>query len=101
MRFFEAHEDDAEPTIWVEYDGREHGPVLQRCQIHHAIRHTWPHIVRALTAGPTLESARVVVETLHKEVQELRRANDDLNRELRDLRRSLPPDADATLRAMS
>lgn len=101
MRFFEAPDGHGEPTIWVEYDGREHGPVLQRCQIHHVIRHIWPHIVRALTAGPTMESARVVVETLRDEntrlleqVRALTAANEDLNAELISLRRSLLDERD-------
>ena len=53
-----------------------------------------PHIVRALTASPTLESARVVIDTLNAENKTLlaenialRAANADLNAELTSLRR--------------
>ena len=89
MRFFEAPDGHNEPTIWVEYDGREHGPVLQRCQIHHAIRHTWPTIVRSLMAGPDMETAREVVATLNDENRALLRANAELNAELTSLRRAM------------
>lgn len=92
MRFFEAPDGHDEDCIWVENGpGTASAPVecvLRRHDLGFGTLHLWPHIVRALTAGPTLESARVVVDTLHKEVTELRRANDDLNRELTDLRRA-------------
>lgn len=97
MRFSEAPDGHGEPTIWANLGG-EPIPVLR---LHQIGPHVWPHIVRALTAGPTLESARVVVETLRDEnralleqVRALTAANEDLNAELISLRRSLLDERD-------
>lgn len=101
MRFFEAPNGYEEPTIWVDLEGCP-DPIFARCDLPWDARKYWPHIVRALTAGPTIESARVVIDVLNAEnreldalsvqqsteIAELRRANDDLNRELTDLRRA-------------
>ena len=90
MRFFEDVDGHNEPTIWAEWENAlepiSH-PVLQRCQLKGPVVHLWPHIVRALTAGPTLESARVVIDTLREEIAALTAANRDLNAELTSIRR--------------
>ena len=92
MRFFEALDGYDQPTIWLDTDtdtmARPPQPILQRCNLEPARRDAWPHIVRALTAGPTIESARVVIDVLNDEIKALRRANDDLNAELTSLRRA-------------
>ena len=102
MRFFEAIDGHGEPTVFVEWhdswrNQQTQTPVIQRCKVAAEIRgFAWPHIVRSLTVGPTIESARVVIETLNDEIKALREvnselncANSDLNRELTDLRRAL------------
>ena len=93
MRLYEAENAWHEPTLWVDTDPPM--PVLQRCALEADQRQHWPHIVRALTAGPTMETAREVVATLNAENRalleansDLEAANADLNRELTDLRRT-------------
>ena len=94
MRFFEAPDPYDQPTIWVDQDPPQ--PILQRCNLEPDQRDAWPHIVRALMAGPDMETAREVVATLNAENRalleansDLEAANADLNRELTDLRRAL------------
>lgn len=105
MRFFEAPDGHNEPTVFVEWQDIYRNiqtPVIQRCKVDAEVRDmVWPYIVRALTVGPTLESARVVVETLRDEnralleqVRALTAANEDLNAELVSLRRSLLDERD-------
>ncbi len=91
MRFIEDVDGHGEDCIWVE-NGDNPIPVLLKRQVG---PYVWPHIVRALTAGPTIESARVVIEALKDEIEALREANSeltcantDLNRELTSLRRA-------------
>ena len=95
MRFFEAPDGHNEPTIWLDTDtdtmARAPLPVISKWELGcEDVRRTWPHIVRALTAGPTLESARVVIDTLREENQALLRANAELNDELNSLRTVIP-----------
>lgn len=95
--FTESLDGWSEPTIWWGST-----PILQRCKLPSFLRdEVWPQLVRTLTAGPTIESARVVIETLQAEVKALREAasewqsccadlhaaNEDLNAELTSLRR--------------
>jgi hypothetical protein len=91
VRFFEAPDGHNEPTVFVEWEDiyrQVQTPIIQRCKVDAEVREwAWPHIVRALTAGPTLESARVVIDTLREENQALLRANAELNDELSALRR--------------
>jgi hypothetical protein len=68
--------------------GGEQFPVIRRSDVSGYPHVLWPHIVRALTAGPTLESARVVIDTLREEIAALTAANRDLNAELNGLRRA-------------
>ena len=103
MRFFESPNGHNEPTIWIDWHENPAAtrtiiePILSRCHLPARMRkQVWPHIVRTLTAGPTLESARVVIDTLNDEIRALREANSelesantDLNGELQDLRRAL------------
>ena len=92
MTFTESLDGWSEPTIWWGST-----PIIQRCKLPSFLRdEVWPQLVLALTAGPTIESARVVIETLNDEIKALREvnselncANSDLNRELTDLRRAL------------
>ena len=88
MRFFEDVDGHGEDCIWVE-NGDNPIPILRRRHVGGAPKVFWPDLVRALTAGPTMESALVVVDVLREEIAELTAANRDLNAELTSLRREL------------
>lgn len=88
MRFFEAPDGQGDTAIWLDTQG-VHEPIVCRADLREFASAHWPHIVRALTAGPTMESARVVVDVLREEIAALTAANRDLNDELTSLRREL------------